>query len=103
MRPAVTFRPTTPHHAAGSRTDPPVSVPMATGARPAPTATPEPLDEPPGVRWTFASHGFLGVPRCVLVPQLPIANSTVWVLPRTIIPSPTSRSASVAVTGETRA
>ena len=37
-----------PHQAAGSRTEPPVSVPMATGASPAATATPDPLDEPPG-------------------------------------------------------
>ena len=39
-----------PHQAAGILTEPPVSVPIATGARPAETATPEPLDEPPGVR-----------------------------------------------------
>ena len=102
IRPAVTFKPTMPHQAAGSRTEPPVSVPMATGARPAATATPEPLDEPPGVRCTARSHGFLGVPRCVLVPQLPMANSTVCVLPRTIMPAAMSRSASVAVTGDTR-
>jgi hypothetical protein len=102
MRPAVTFRPTMPHQPAGSRTEPPVSVPMAIGARPAATATAEPLDEPPGVRWTARSHGFRGVPMWVLVPQLPIANSTVWVLPSTIIPAAIARSARVAVTGETR-
>src|SRR5438128_2900667 len=102
MRPAVTLSPTIPFHAAGMRTEPPVSVPIATGARPDATATPEPLDEPPGVRWTFRSHGLRGVPMCVLVPQLPIANSTVWVLPRTIMPAELSRSARVAVTGETR-
>ena len=38
----------------------------------------------------------------VLVPQLPIANSTVWVLPRTIMPAAMARSASVAVVGDTR-
>ena len=54
------------------------------------------------MRWTFGSHGFQGVPMCVLVPQLPIANSTVCVLPSTIIPAAMARSASVAVTGETR-
>ena len=102
MRPAVTFRPTMPHHAAGSRTEPPVSVPIAAGARPAATATAEPLDEPPGVRCTARSQGFHGVPRWVLVPNEPIANSTVCVLPSTIMPAPISRSASVAVTGETR-
>ena len=35
------------------------------------TATPEPEDEPPGVRCVLASHGFQGVPRCWLVPQPP--------------------------------
>ena len=102
IRPAVTLSPTTPHHAAGSRTEPPVSVPMATGASPAATATPEPLEEPPGVRCTARSHGLRGVPRCVLVPKLPMANSTVCVLPITIMPAAMSRSASVAVTGDTR-
>src|SRR5437773_4489860 len=102
MRPTVTFRPTMPHHEAGSRTDPPVSVPIAAGASPAATATPEPLDEPPGVRCTFGSHGLRGVPMWVFVPQPPIANSTVWVLPSTIIPAPMRRRASVAVTGDIR-
>ena len=70
--------------------------------QPAPTATPEPLDDPPGVRWTARSQGFHGVPMCVFVPQLPMANSTVCVLPRTIMPAAMSRSARVAVTGDTR-
>ena len=48
--PWETFRPTMPHIAAGIRTDPPVSVPTAQPASPADTATPDPLDEPPGVR-----------------------------------------------------
>ena len=86
----------------GRRTDPPVSVPTATGASPAATATPEPLDEPPGVRWTRRSQGFHGVPSSALVPYPPIANSTVWVLPSTIMPASTRRRARVAVTGETR-
>ena len=52
MRPKVVFRPTTPHHAAGLRIDPAVSVPSATSASSTPgaTATPDPLDEPPGTR-----------------------------------------------------
>ena len=91
-----------PHHEAGSRTEPPVSVPIAAGASPAETATPEPLDEPPGVRWTVASQGFHGVPMCVLVPQPPMANSTVCVLPSTIMPALMNRRASVAVTADTR-
>ena len=56
-RPIVVLRPVRPHHEAGSRTEPPVSVPIAQGANPAATATPEPLLDPPGVRAT------VGVPR----------------------------------------
>src|SRR5439155_24547466 len=100
IRPAVTLSPTMPHQAAGILTEPPVSVPIATGASPAETATPEPLEDPPGVLWTARSHGLRGVPMCVLVPQLPIANSTVCVLPGAILPAAMRRSASVAVTGD---
>ena len=96
-RPIVVLRPVRPHHDAGSRTEPPVSVPIAHGANPAATATPEPLLDPPGVRATSGSHGFHGVPRCWLVPQPPIANSTVCVLPITISPAAISFCAKVAV------
>src|SRR5437763_16422263 len=96
-RPIVVLSPARPHHEAGNRTEPPVSVPIAHGAMPEATATPEPLLDPPGVRCASGSHGFHGVPRCSLVPQPPIANSTVWVLPRTIMPAPISRRARVAV------
>src|SRR5882724_13361657 len=98
----VVLRPLRPHHDAGKRTEPPVSVPIAHGANPEATATPEPLLDPPGVRGTSASQGFHGVPMCWLVPQPPIANSTLWVLPITIIPAAMSFLASVAVVGETR-
>ena len=40
--------PTMPQHDAGLRTDPPVSVPSASGNSPAATPAPEPEDEPPG-------------------------------------------------------
>src|SRR5258707_12029071 len=98
----VVLRPVRPHHDAGSRTEPPVSVPIAQGAKPAATATPEPLLDPPGVRWTARSHGFHGVPRCWLVPQPPIANSTVCVLPITISPAAIRRCARVAVQRDRR-
>jgi hypothetical protein len=68
MRPTVTFSPTIPQKDAGRRTEPPVSVPTAAGASPAATATPDPLDDPPGVRWTRRSQGFQGVPSSALVP-----------------------------------
>src|SRR5215831_4547137 len=55
-RPSVGLMPTTPHVAAGSRTEPPVSEPSAANARPAATAAPDPDDEPP-VIWS----GFQGL------------------------------------------
>src|SRR4029078_10911819 len=48
IRPFVVFSPVTPLRAAGMRTEPPVSEPIAAGASPAATATPEPLLDPPG-------------------------------------------------------
>ena len=96
-RPIVVLRPLSPHQEAGSLTEPPVSVPIPHGAMHAATATPVPLLDPPGVRATAGSHGFHGVPRCWLVPQPPIANSTVWVLPMTIMPAAIRRRAIVAV------
>src|ERR1700745_790982 len=98
----VVLRPVRPHHDAGNRTDPPVSVPIAQGANPAATATPDPLLHPPGVRAPAGSHRVHGVPRCWLVPPPPIANSTVWVLPITISPAAIRRFASVAVTVDRR-
>jgi len=95
--PSVTLSPTTPFHAAGRRTDPPVSEPIAKGTSPAATATPEPLEDPPGVRWTFKSQGLTGVPRCWLVPHPPIATSTVWVLPIRIPPALSSLSVIIAL------
>jgi len=47
----------------------------------------------------WAERVFLGVPRWVLVPQLPMANSTVCVLPSTIIPGGDEPLASVAGRG----
>ena len=62
--PSVVLRPVIPHQAAGPRTDPPVSVPTAQLTIPEATATADPLEEPPGVRWIWRSHGFHGVPIC---------------------------------------
>src|SRR5260221_14245316 len=102
MRPTVTLSPVKPQNEAGRRTDPPVSVPIAQGALRAATPTPGPLLEPPGVRAVLASQGFQGVPICWLVPQPPMANSTVCVLPSTIMPCAIMRLAIVAVTVERR-
>ena len=45
--------PVMPQYAAGWRTEPPVSVPVAIGARRAATAAAEPPEEPPGMRCVF--------------------------------------------------
>ena len=50
MRPSPGFSPTTPLHAAGMRTEPPMSLPSASGTQPDATAAPLPPDDPPGVR-----------------------------------------------------
>ena len=42
--------PVTPHKEAGWRMEPPVSVPVAAGARRAATAHADPPEEPPGTR-----------------------------------------------------
>ncbi len=102
MRPNVTLRPTSPLKAQGMRTEPPVSLPMPAGVRRAATATPVPLDEPPGVRWVSRSQGFHGVPISGLVPQPPKANSTMCSLPSGIIPAAVSRSTVFEVSVATR-
>jgi hypothetical protein len=56
----VGLKPAIPQNAAGIRTDPPVSVPIATTAWPSPTETAAPDDEPPGIR--ARSYGLPGVP-----------------------------------------
>jgi hypothetical protein len=59
-RPWVGRRPQMPQLLAGTRTEPPVSVPKAKSASPQATAEAEPLDEPPGTR--SGAAGLSGVP-----------------------------------------
>ena len=53
-------KPNRPQKLAGTRTEPPESVPSATSTRPPATAEAEPLDEPPGTR--SGARGLSGVP-----------------------------------------
>ena len=85
--PTVVLWPKVPQNAAGRRTEPPVSEPIAKPQRPAATATAGPLLEPPGIRCTRVSQGFQGVPQGVLMPTAPSANSTVLTLPRSTQPA----------------
>src|SRR5256885_13984285 len=66
-RPYVGLSPTTPQQAAGSRIEPPVSLPMAPATRPAATPPAQPLDEPPQAR--AGRRGVPPAPRRALAPH----------------------------------
>ena len=89
------MRPTIPQNPAGWRIEPPVSEPSAPGTTPAATAAAEPPEEPPGTRDT--SHGFRVGPKAEFSHELPIANSSMLVLPMITAPASMSRCAAVAV------
>src|SRR5690349_16190585 len=87
-------------NAAGCRIDPPVSVPVATGASRAATAAAEPPDDPPG---TFLiSHGFLTGPYQLVSFDEPMANSSMFVLPKLTTPARLSNVTTVASYGDTK-
>ncbi len=86
-----------PHSAAGWRIEPPVSVPIASGAWKAATAAAEPPEEPPGTR--SRSHGFAVGPNAQCSVDEPIANSSMFVLPRMTAPASRSRSVTWASNG----
>src|SRR5688572_18162077 len=94
-RPYVGHMPTTPLTAAGSRMEPPVSDPSAAYTARAPTATPDPLDEPHGMCSGF--HGFRHCSRCALKPCGPMAHSTIASPPRWMAPAAAILSITVAV------
>ena len=83
-----------PQTAAGWRIEPPVSVPMPSGASNAATAAAEPPDEPPGTR--LRSHGLRLGPNAEFSVEEPIANSSMLVLPRMTTPAWRSRRVTVA-------
>src|ERR1700722_7620736 len=84
-RPCVGFKPTTPHRAAGMRTEPPLSVPTEGGTRPAAPMAPEPLLEPPGEYAVF--HGLRILPKSGLSPDSPSANLFMFALPTMTAPA----------------
>jgi hypothetical protein len=75
----VGLNPTTPHHAAGIRIEPPESLPSATSARPAASAAALPPLEPPASR--PGAIGFGTVPKWTFCDEIPYANSCRFVLP----------------------
>src|SRR6267154_6402257 len=88
--PNVAFRPTNPLKLDGMRTEPPPSVPMASGPSPAATAAPAPPEEPPGVRSRF--HGLRVMPFSgeSVTPLWPYSELVLWA--KTMAPASRSRA-----------
>ena len=80
-----------PQNDAGWRIEPPVSVPVAPIASRADTAAAEPPDDPPGtstaVRSCRRCHGLATGPYAEVMFDEPMANSSMFALPRNTAPS----------------
>ena len=87
-----------PQNAAGIRTLPAPSVPIAQGPIPAATAAAAPPEDPPAVRFRF--HGLRVTPLCgeLVTPLHP--NSGVLVLPSKTVPASRSRCVTGASTSQ---
>src|SRR5271155_2556663 len=85
IRPRDGLIPTSPQHAAGIRTEPPPSLPCATGCNPAATADADPPLEPPAVCSRFQGFRAGGQSPPSVVGRKP--NSGVVVLPSRIPPA----------------
>src|SRR5829696_3671503 len=77
--------PISPVKPAGMRVEPPPSLAVAMGTRPAPTAAADPPLEPPGVR--DVSHGLRVTPHALVLVKLSVPNSGAAVLPRGTAPA----------------
>ena len=82
--------PTTPHIAAGMRNEPPVSVPLQSGSMSHASATAEPPDEPPALR--FGLNGLPVAPHTALRVFAPAPNSGVLVLATMMAPAARTRA-----------
>src|ERR1700680_547765 len=85
INPWVGFKPTKPQKAAGERTDPPLSDPVAKGTIPAETAAADPPLLPPGV--FVVAQGFRVMPKAGDAVIESRANSGVAVLPMGTAPA----------------
>src|SRR5882757_5441210 len=97
MAPYDGLKPTTPTCAGGRRLEPPASVPIASGTRPAATAVAGPPDDPPGVK-SGLSGCRVGPKRSDVVTPLQ-ANSDVAPMPTTTAPASLRRSMATASRG----
>src|SRR5215469_4032543 len=86
--------PTTPQKAAGSRIEPPVSVPRLPRHSSAATAAADPPDDPPATR--SKSYGLRVGPKAEFSVEEPIANSSRLALPTKTAPSARRRAITVA-------
>src|SRR5437899_6154495 len=91
-RPGDGRNPTTEQKLAGFRSDPPMSLPSASGSMPQASATAAPPLLPPQV--FDLSYGFLVAPNTGLNVWNPAPNSGVFVLPSRMAPAPRMRSTS---------
>ena len=98
--PYVGFSPTTPQKLAGCLIEPPVSEPSAHGTRFAATAAADPPEEPPGTLFKF--QGFLVFLKYEYSVEPPMANSSMFSFPKSIIFSAFNFSTTVASYGETK-
>src|SRR5688572_7495913 len=83
--PDVGIRPARPQYADGPRMEPPVSDPSDAGTKPAASAAPDPLEEPP-VKWS-SRHGLRDGGHGKSNEGPPCANSCVCSLPSRIAPA----------------
>src|SRR5271154_5086309 len=94
MRPGVGFNPQIPQKCAGTRTDPPPSLPTPPAEHPDAIAAASPPLEPPEDRSKF--HGLEVFPLKELFVSYAIKYSGVFVFPRTIAPAARRRATSGA-------
>src|SRR5579859_3107305 len=92
--------PTTPQNDAGSRIEPPVSVPSAPRHSSAATAAAEPPEEPPATR--SSPDGLRVGPNAEFSVDDPIANSSILALPTKTAPAARSLAMTVASYGGTK-
>jgi hypothetical protein len=94
MRPGVGFNPLIPQKCAGTRTDPPPSLPTPPIEHPDAIAAASPPLDPPADRDT--SHGLLVFPDNALSVSYAIKNSGTLVFPIKIAPAARNRATTTA-------
>src|ERR1700682_2985252 len=94
MRPGVDFKPQIPEKCAGTRMEPPPSLPTPPAEHPEAIAAASPPLEPPAVR--ERSQGLLVLPVSALLVSYAMRNAGVLVLPMIMAPPAFSRATSGA-------